>query len=459
MFEVRGRRFLVVGLGETGVAVAKTLIERGASVRVTDAKSASELGPKTTEMSNLGVDLVLGGHLISCLEGMDFVVVSPGVRKEIELLKEARVRGLKILGEVDLAYLLAPRPVCAVTGTNGKGTTVFLTAHLLQEAGIKCTVAGNDTDRVLIETMLSEPPEVLIVAEISSYQLEEASEFRATVSCVLNIKPEHADHHASFEEYAEAKARLVELTDPKGITVLNADDPVVAGFASRAKGEVLWFSSSGKEWATARALDGYIEINTSKRSGRISLEGFKLAGRHNVENALAASLLALYCGAPLEAIEHGFKTFSDLPHRLELVGEFRGVKFVNDSKATNPFAVMAALEAMEGPVLLLSGGRSKGADFLPMAERAKGKVRKVFVFGEARKELRSAFEGAGVEFEEFEDLPTAFLKATLEAQPGEVVLLSPGCSSLDAYPDYRKRGEEFKWLFQKLVEERCMGRT
>ena len=372
VFEVEGRRFLVVGLGETGTAVAEALVERGATVRGTDLKPLDELGPKARGLAGRGVELVLGGHPLSCLDGVDFVVVSPGVRKDISLLDEARRRRIPVLGELDLAYMLAPRPVCAVTGTNGKGTTVYLAAHLLEEAGMRCVVAGNDTDRVLIEAMLSEPPDVLVVAELSSYQLEGASEFRAAASCVLNVKPEHADHHASFEEYASAKGRLVELTAPDGVAVLNADDPVVAGFARRARCEVWWFSASGREGAHARAERGRIELRAGDVEGGVSLCGFKLPGRHNLENAMAAALLAVRFGATLEAIERGLRTFGGLPHRLEVVGELGGVKFVNDSKATNPFAAVAALEAVGGPVLLLAGGKGKGADFGPMAEAAKG---------------------------------------------------------------------------------------
>jgi len=452
MVDICGRRFLVVGLGETGKAVSVALLARGARVRATDLKSAGELGPEVRRLREMGAELVLGGHPLGCLEGVDFVVKSPGVRGNAELLKEARRRGIPVLGELDLAYMLAPRPICAVTGTNGKGTTVYLTAHLLRSAGIRCEVAGNDTDRVLIDAMLGEPPEVLIVAEVSSYQLEGASKFKATASCVLNVKPEHADHHGSFEEYARAKRRLVELTLPDGFTVLNRDDPIVEGFSRGASCEVLWFSASGREEAKARVVGGFIEVKLEGVEGRLPLDALRLPGRHNVENALAAILLALRLGASMEAVRRGLETFKGLPHRMELVGEFGGVKFVNDSKATNPFAVVAALEAVEGPVLLLAGGRGKGADFGPMAEAARGKVRVAFVFGEAKRDLKEAFERKGVKVEVARDLADAFFKAVSMAQPGETVLLSPGCSSLDAYPNYRERGEEFRWLFRRLKE-------
>lgn len=425
-------------------------------MRATDLRPLEEIWPEIREIAEMGAELFLGGHPPECLDGVEFVVTSPGVRRDIELLRRAREKGLPVMGEIDLAYLLAPRPVCAVTGTNGKGTTVYLTAHLLRTAGRRCTVAGNDTDRVLIEAMLSEPPEVLIVAELSSYQLEGATHFRAAASCLLNVKPEHADHHASFEEYTSAKGRLLELTLAEGVAVLNADDPVVVDLSRRANCEVWWFSASGKEGAAARLTKGgrEAEVEAGGVRGRISLSGFKLPGKHNLENALASALLALRFGASLEEVERGLATFEGLPHRLELVGEFGGVKFVNDSKATNPFAAAAALEAVEGPVLLLAGGRGKGADFRPVAEAARGKVRKAFVFGEAREELRRALKSAGLEVEEARDLEEAFFKAASEARPGETVLLSPACSSLDAYPNYRKRGEHFRWLFRRLKEGR-----
>ncbi len=447
--EFRGKRVTVVGLARSGFAACKALAERGAIVFATDRSPAENLRTDLAELERRGVQVETGGHSPAAFRKADLIVLSPGVDGRLPLMQEGRARGIPVWAEVELAYRLTAAQFVAVTGTNGKSTTVSLLGAMLEQAGFPVVVAGN------IGTALCEVVPTLgaahwVVAELSSFQLEEIVAFRPRVAVLLNLDPDHLDRYAGLEEYYTAKARIFLNQTAEDIAVLNADDPRVRERGRGLRSRVLLFSRTRVVGDGAFLLRGRIVV---RRQGQVEAlcepREIRIQGLHNLENSLAAVAAAAAAGAPAAAIATALKRFPGLPHRLELVAERAGVRYVNDSKGTNVGAVVKSLEGYAGGVILIAGGKDKGASYAPLRPLVEGRVKALLLLGQAREKIRAALEGA-CPIEEVPTLQAAVARAAQIGRPGDTVLLSPACASYDMFRDFEERGERFRQAVQEL---------
>jgi UDP-N-acetylmuramoylalanine--D-glutamate ligase len=450
--DLRGQSVLVVGLARSGVAAARLAASRGARVRGTDRRAAAELAP-LAPLQEAGVELALGGHDAAHFTGADLVVVSPGVPLALPEIQQARRRGVPVMAEVEFAWRLLPElPLVGITGTNGKSTTTALTGALLQRH--RRTFVGGNLGTPLSDLLLSGRPVEALALELSSFQLEGIERLRPTVAACLNLTPDHLDRYRDLEAYAAAKARLFANQQPGDMAVANARDPRTLAMAAASRGEAWSFGFGPAVPRAARDLsggDGPCEIAITSSSGvteTFRVTARSLRGRHNRENAMAAVLCARRMGVPAGELQAGLDTFRGLPHRLELVRELGGVEWVNDSKATNVDSTQVGLSAFPGDrpsVLLIMGGRGKGAPYTALRPLFPGRVKALFTIGEdapaVERDLSDLCptERAGT-------LASAVVRAAAAAAPGDVVLLSPACSSFDQFRDYEQRGDAFRRL-------------
>jgi UDP-N-acetylmuramoylalanine--D-glutamate ligase len=437
-------RALVIGFQRTGRALARALAARGVAVRVVDAKDAAALGVDGAPLA--GVEPLLGDDRAPArLDGVDLVVPSPGVPRAHVLLVEAARRGIPIASEIEVAARLGRAALIAITGTNGKSTTTSLVGRALELSGRR-TFTGGNLGRPLIDAVDTDAD--VWVAEVSSFQLEWVTSFRPAVACLLNVTPDHLDRHASFAEYRDAKARIFAAQTPADAAVVNCDDPVAAAIGAGLPARRLSF---GQDRVDAGAfLDGgHAIVRLDGREDRVTLARTRLAGRHNAENVMAAALVARLAGAPASAVQEAVDTLAPLPHRLAFVAERSGVRWFDDSKATNVGATVKSLQSFAGPVVLLAGGVDKGGDYAPLVAAAREKTRLVLVFGQARERIAAALRAGGVPVCEADDLSQAVRMAAGAAVPGDTVLLAPACSSFDMFADYGARGR----AFERAVEE------
>jgi UDP-N-acetylmuramoylalanine--D-glutamate ligase len=438
------RRALVIGFQRTGRALARVLAARGTAVRVADARDAAALDVDPAAWP--GVEFRLGAAPApALLEGVDLVLPSPGVPREQPALAAAVARGIAIASEIELAVRLGSATLVAITGTNGKSTTTSLVGRALELAGRR-TFTGGNLGRPLIEAV--ETDAEVWVAEVSSFQLEWVGRFHPAVGCLLNVTPDHLDRHASFAEYRDAKARLFAAQTAGDVAVVNRDDPAAAEIGRTLAARVWTFGSDPVPEGAFVEGDA-VRLRLAGADERIALRRTRLTGRHNTENIMAAGLVARLAGAPLAAVQEAVDTLEPLPHRLALVTERAGVRWYDDSKATNVGAAVKSLASFAGPVVLLAGGVDKGGDYAPLAHAARDKVRLVLVFGQARERIAAALRPAGVTVRVVDDLPQAVRCAAGAAEPGDTVLLAPACSSFDMFADYAARGR----AFERAVEE------
>ncbi len=405
------RRALVVGLARSGLAAATALAGRGVQVVAADRSPDVDAG----RLGGLGVELRLGTEEEALLEGVELVVKSPGVPAESVLVAGARSRGIPVWSEVELGYRLLPAGsrLIGVTGTNGKTTTTELLGAILRSAGRTVDVAGN-VGRALTDAALTAAEGSWIVCELSSFQLEDVHTLACDIAVLLNLEPDHLDRHGSFDAYRAAKLRIFERAGAK---------VVPRGFG----------------------IDG-IEFAADDRLPAEPL----IPGRHNRENAAAATAAARALGVPDDAIAEALRTFPGVPHRLELVRELRGVRWVNDSKATNTAAARRGVAAYDAPLRLILGGSLKGEDFNPFVRDLPTSVRSIYLIGAASDELADALDAAGRQYARAGDLATAVSRAAADAEPGDVVLLSPACASYDQFANFEERGDTFRRLVQEL---------
>jgi UDP-N-acetylmuramoylalanine--D-glutamate ligase len=439
------RRALVIGFQRTGRALTRALGARGTAVRVVDVRDAATLGIEGEQWR--GVELRLGeAGTPSLLDGVDVVVPSPGVPRTHLLLSAARERGIPIAGEIELAARLGRARLVAITGTNGKSTTTSLVGRALELAGVR-TFTGGNLGRPLIEALDADAE--VWVAEVSSFQLEWVEGFRPAIGCLLNLTPDHLDRHTDFAEYRAAKARLFAAQGAGDVAVLNRDDPEVMAIGERLVARRVSFGEGPvPEGAFATAQRVVVRLDGVEE--RLHLGRTRLVGRHNLENVMAAALVARLAGAPFAAVQEAVDTFVPLPHRLALVAERAGVRWYDDSKATNVGAAVKSLAAFAGPVVLLAGGVDKGGDYGPLAAAARDKARLVLVFGQARERIAASVVGLGVAVRVVDDLRAAVEAAAEAARPGDTVLLAPACSSFDMFTDYAARGRAFARAVEEL---------
>ncbi len=441
---IGGLRIAVMGAGTSGVSAALLLRSLGAKVFLSDCKKVKA---EIVERLRLhGIEIEEMGHTDRIL-GCQLIVPSPGIPLTNPWLSRARASGIPIIGELELGYRFTKAPICAVTGTNGKSTVVSWITHMLRNKdAVSCANIGNPITSVCRKAKM-------LVAEISSFQLETIIDFRPRVAVILNIDQDHIDRHEDFESYKKAKARIFENQNEDDYLVLFYDDPAVSTLGENAKSRVFYFSLENEvEGAYLKDNTLYLRVE-GQTTELVKKNELPLQGVHNIANALSSALSAYFMGATIEEIRDGLRTFRGLPHRLEFVDEIKGIRFVNDSKGTNPHAVLWALRSMESPVVLIMGGEDKNLDFSVLRKIIAEKVRKLILIGETRPKMRETFKNT-VDIAEAETLEDAVKSAFESAQPGDIVLLSPGCASFDMFRNYKERGERFKDAVRKLRESK-----
>jgi UDP-N-acetylmuramoylalanine--D-glutamate ligase len=448
--DVAGKRVMVIGLGISGLAAARMLEARGARLVMTDlrsdfaAGSHAEAGAGRRNGSMPSGEIHLGSEDPSWLDEVDLVVTSPGVAPTSRLLTEADRRRIPVIGELELGSRFVTAPIVAVTGTNGKSTVTTLIGEIFKAAGRR-VFAGGNLGTPLVEAAGGEFD--VVVAEVSSYQLERTVLFKPRVGVHLNLAEDHLDRYKDLDEYGSAKARLFRMQDGYDWAILNRDDPRVWSLRTRISAQVMSFGLGPADSTPAIGYDGSdLIFDICTRDGRISLKRLRLVGRHNIANAMAASAAALVCRIEPRVIEAALADFAGLPHRMEFVADRDGVTYIDDSKGTNVASVVEALAAVRAPVILIAGGVDKGGDYAPLREPLGGKVRLLILIGEARDTMRAAFEGT-TEIELVQTLDEAVRRAAAIARRGDTVLLSPACSSFDQFKNYAERGR----IFQELV--------
>jgi UDP-N-acetylmuramoylalanine--D-glutamate ligase len=436
--ELAGRKVLVLGLGISGRSAAAFCAARGASVVAADERAADAL-PGLDSMA-AAVDLRCGGPLPDPAD-FDLVVPSPGV-------PPARYAGRarQVAGDVELAGHFLAAPIVAVTGTNGKSTVTCLVEAMLRASGLRAEAAGN-LGRPALD-LVGRPLDAAVL-EVSSFQLETTRDFAPRVAVILNLSPDHLDRHGDFAAYRDAKARILDNQTAEDAAVLFRDDPAVWSLAERCAGRVFAFGRSGPYPRGAWLDAGAIALRDDAREIRASLDGGELGGADRL-NAAAALAASAALGADPQRAAAGLADFRSLPHRCEPVGMVDGVHFVNDSKATNPGAACAAMQRFAAPLVWIAGGRDKGLDFAPLADAARGRVRRALLLGEAAGRLERAL-GDAVPTERVGDLDAAVRRAVQLAQPGDVVLLSPACASFDQFRSFEERGEHYRRAVASLA--------
>jgi UDP-N-acetylmuramoylalanine--D-glutamate ligase len=453
--ELRNKKVLVVGFERTGRAACDFLLANGALVRVTEKKPAEALGDATRSLSERGVEFECGGHTAASFAWPDLIVPSPGV-PPLPLLLEARARGVPVMSEIELAGRFLKGRVVAVTGSNGKSTTVTLTYRILKRAGLRARLAGN-IGPPLISFVARSRDDDIYVTEVSSFQLEYTERFTAAAAAFLNISPNHIDWHGTFERYFEAKRRLFSRLGPESVVVLNRDDRLVWSLAKESRGRVFGFSRRLKPRPGAAIEDGWLVVSDGGREKLLKTASVRLPGAHNLENIMAAVLLARAFGAPTAAVRRAVAEFPGLEHRLERVATVRGVLFVNDSKATTVDATFKALASFDRPVILILGGRDKGSDFTTLRPHLRRKVRSVVLVGEAADKIERAV-GDAVPCLRAGNYREVVRTAFGLARPGDVVLLAPACTSWDMFRNFEERGRTFKREVRLLARGAAAGR-
>ena len=448
-FDCTGMRVTVVGLARSGLAACKALHERGAVVTATDRQTADRLGPELEMLRTRGVRIEAGGHSAESFRDAELIVISPGVPTEMPLLEEARRRGTPVWGEVELAYRLTAARFLAVTGTNGKSTTTSLLGAMLEAAQFPVVVAGN-IGTALCEVVPGLPASHWIVAELSSFQLETIQTFRPHVALLLNLAPDHLDRYPDPAPYYAAKRRIFLNQTSEDFAVVNADDPPALAAAEGLPSRLLLFSRTRVVGDGAYVREGRLLVRREGRTTKVcDVEAIRISGLHNLENSLAAAAAAAAIGVPAPALAQALATFPGLPHRLELVGEIRGVRFVNDSKGTNVAAVLKSLEGYREGVILILGGKDKGGDFTALAPLIQTRVRRLLLLGQARKKIADQLGGV-CPMEEVASLPAAVARGLELGVPGDTVLLSPACASFDMFRDFEHRGDAFREAVREL---------
>jgi UDP-N-acetylmuramoylalanine--D-glutamate ligase len=446
-FSVKGRRVVVVGAARSGIAAAELLVDRGAHVALSDMRSAV---PEAEGLRTMGVSLELGAHGPDTFSGADLIVLSPGVPPRQPAVAGARARGVPIIGEVELASRWLQGRVIAITGTKGKSTTTVLTGRMLETAGFKVAVGGN-TGAPLSAQVGASTPDTLHVVETSSFQLETIETFHPWIAVMLNFSPDHLDRHSGVEEYAAAKARIFENQTPADWAVINADDPAVLQLAKRARAAKRVFARSERIAEGTTIDDDWIVDRRSRGSTPlVPLDAIHLLGPHLVYDVMAAATVGAIAGVPATAMTKAVENFRGLEHAMELVGEVDGVRFVNDSKATNVEAALRSIESFPTGLVAIIGGRFKGGNLRLLREPLRARARAVVAIGEAKGLVREALEDA-VTVHEAASLEEAVATAFAMAKPSGVVLLAPACASFDMFRDYADRGQKFKVAVNKFL--------
>ncbi len=460
---IKSDRVSILGAARSGIAAAKLLKSQGASVFVSDKKPKEEAVQEIRMLENLGVQFEFGAHSDRIFDA-DFIVVSPGVPSSSNLVQHALKVGLNIYSEVEVASWFCRAPIVAITGSNGKTTTTTLTGKIFEKAGWKTVVAGNIgfpfSDYVLDVSRERSAPlgdlrgeKSVAVVEVSSFQLDHIDTFKPNAAVLLNITPDHLDRYESYQAYVDSKFKIFMNQDGDDFAIYNHDDEAVRKYCEGLAPQKHYFTVNEKMTAstTGAFVDGgkvYV-VCAGKSQFLIDARDIKIRGVHNLYNSMASSLAANAMGVPLEVIAETLREFPGVEHRLEPVRELNGVRYINDSKATNVDAVWYALGSFESPIVLIAGGKDKGNDYTQLFELVKKKVRSMILIGQAAPKMQKEFSDK-TKCIMASSMEEAVSIARREAKKGDVVLLSPACASFDMFHDYEHRGREFKRLVMEL---------
>jgi len=450
--EIRRKRVLVVGLARSGVAACNVLRDMGVEVRATDVRPGPAVGPEVKALRNRGIKLELGRNSIEFATDCDLIVVSPGVPLDIPLLKWARSSGKTVIGEMELGFCLSEARFVAVTGTNGKSTTVSLLGEILSGASEKVKVGGN-IGYPISALAKDLDHDWTVVIEVSSFQLDSSLSFRPEVAVLLNISPDHLDRYPSYEAYAKSKARLFMHQNSDDFAIVNYDDRDSMRAVEGSKARNLFFSTRREVPEGAFLRGENVVVRAGGKETMVFLTNdLRIRGPHNLANGLAAALAATVLGVEAGVIREKIRDFKGLEHRLEHVDTIGGVEFINDSKATNLDAMERALEATALRPVLIAGGRDKGGDWPAVAGLVSRSVKSVVAIGEAGYRIQKALSPV-VPVARVDGLDEAVRRAFKQASRGEAVLLSPGCASFDMFDDFEHRGREFKRIVREIRRE------
>lgn len=444
--DMKDKKVLIVGMGNSGKAAAQAMIKLGADVSVQDNKTEDSMDPQLLAfLKDKNVTCYLN-RVPEDMGQFDILIISPGVSPELEFIGKAQEVGVEIIGELEIAYQVGHGKYVAITGTNGKTTTTTLVGEIYKAAGRKTYVVGN-IGVAVISKALSAEQDSWLVTETSSFQLETINEFRPEVSAILNLTPDHLDRHKTMENYGGAKARIFENQTSDQYCVVNYDDKTCYELAESCNARVVPFSRKEELDFGAFVKDGTIVIR--KEDGSLvefcRADELNIPGAHNLENALAACAIAYFGGIEAEVITEVLKSFMGVEHRIEFCGEIDGIRFVNDSKGTNPDAAIKAIEAMKENIILIAGGYDKNASFDEFVAAFDGRVKALTLLGKTATKIKEAAERAGFTNSIIlKDMDACVKEAYRIASPGDVVLLSPACASWDMYTSFEQRGRHFK---------------
>lgn len=452
--EYNGKKILVVGAARSGLAAARFLLDSGAHVTLTDTKTFAALETVVEPLlesliHRKNLVLELGGHRDDAFRNCDLVVVSPGVPLSLEFFETSRKAGIPVIAEVELAYRHLKGKIIGITGSNGKTTTTTLVERLLTGAGLRGHAAGN-IGTPLISLVPESTEEDIYAVELSSFQLEAIDQFRPFIASMLNLTPDHMDRYGRFENYGAAKQRVFRNQKDSDFAVLNGDDMATAALAARVQARPIIFSRlKNAGFGAFIRNERVIYRDENGETELFPVSAIKLVGAHNLENVLAACAMAILAGAAPESFEESVRRFEAVEHRIEWVSEIEGVRYYNDSKATNIDAAIKALEAFPRNILLIAGGRDKAGDFTVLRPLVRERVKHLVLIGEAAEKIRKAL-GETVDMTEASSMQDAVQTCKRIAQPGDVVLLAPACASFDMFQDYEVRGRVFKNAVRSL---------
>ncbi|NTW72187.1 MAG: UDP-N-acetylmuramoyl-L-alanine--D-glutamate ligase [Eubacteriaceae bacterium] len=445
---------MIIGMARSGMASAEFLLDRGFKVVLYDSnyEKLKEHESIVKMLNNPLTTGIFGDNITDdILQEVEEAIVSPGVPPDIPLIKKITSMGIPLVSEIELAYRYLRAPIIGITGTNGKTTTTTLTYEIFARSHFKAYKTGNIGDPIINYADIAEEND-MVIAEISSFQLENIEKFRTKLSTILNITPDHLDRHVTMENYINSKKKIFKNSCPEDYVLINADDEYAEVIERDVRCRKIYFSANGR-----RGDGAFLDSNMMKIADGnqilelIDIKDLKIPGIHNVKNALAASALAYFAGVEIEIIKQGLIEFTGVEHRLEFVRELNGIRFINDSKGTNTDAGIIALEAMSSPVILIAGGYDKKTDFSDWIDHFKGKVKKVFVIGTTADQIISTAAKKGfLNIEKCSAFKEAILKSYESAEKGDTVLLSPACASWDMFENFEVRGQIFKDTVKSL---------